>query len=54
MKNAKLLFSILLYIIIAVNSSAQQLDEATIRRLENAERQAILKGDLPANQSRMG
>ena len=45
MKNTKLLFLILLQIIITANSSAQQHEETAIRRLENAERQAILKGD---------
>lgn len=45
MKNVMLLALTLFYVLITINSSAQQSDEATIRRLENAEREAILKGD---------
>ena len=47
MKNVMPLALISLCVLITVNSSAQQTDEATIRKLENAEREAILKGDTP-------
>jgi len=45
MKNVMPLALISLFVLITVNSSTQQTDEATIRKLENAEREAILKGD---------
>ncbi len=45
MKIVMLLTLTLFYVLITFNSSAQQTDEATIRRLENAEREAILKRD---------
>lgn len=45
MKKSKLLLLIALLILVSNFSLAQQSDEAVIRRLENAEREAILKGD---------
>ncbi len=45
MKNVMPLALISLCVLMTVNSSAQQSDEAIIRNLENAEREAILKGD---------
>jgi ketosteroid isomerase-like protein len=45
MKNVMHLALISLCVLITLISSAQQTDEATIRKLENAEREAILKRD---------
>jgi len=45
MKNLIIGFSILFGVFITNNSSAQHADDSLIRRLENAEREAVLKGD---------
>jgi hypothetical protein len=45
MKKIRFLLLIIFHLLINNFSSAQQSHEAVIRRLENAEREAILKGD---------
>lgn len=45
MKRVRLLVLISFYALLSNSSLAQQSDDAKIRRLENAEREAILKGD---------
>lgn len=45
MKKIKVILIITLHVLISNFSLAQELDETVIRRLENEEREAILKGD---------